>query len=81
MAKRIFIAVGASTLAALLCASVALADASDAGYGGQGGGTEKPVESGGSLPFTGLDLALLVGGGVLLLSVGFVLRRVTRARI
>ena len=32
----------------------------------------------GSLPFTGLDLALLVGGGCVLLGTGVVVRRLTR---
>ena len=32
----------------------------------------------GTLPFTGMDLGLLVVGGGALLSVGFVLRRLTR---
>jgi len=42
--------------------------------------TCQPLEppSSGSLPFTGIDLGLLVAGGGALLSVGFVLRRVTR---
>ena len=34
----------------------------------------------GGLPFTGFDLALLTVGGALLLSVGFGLRRVARAK-
>jgi hypothetical protein len=35
---------------------------------------------GGSLPFTGIDLALIVGGALLLLLVGGGLRRFSRAR-
>jgi hypothetical protein len=34
---------------------------------------------GGSLPFTGLDVALLVGAGGLLIAAGFGMRRLTRA--
>jgi hypothetical protein len=34
---------------------------------------------GGSLPFTGLDVALLVGAGGMLVAVGFAMRRLTRA--
>jgi hypothetical protein len=34
---------------------------------------------GGNLPFTGLDVALLVGGGALLLLMGLGMRRLTRA--
>jgi len=33
---------------------------------------------GAELPFTGLDLGLVVGGGVLLLALGFGVRRVSR---
>jgi hypothetical protein len=54
------------------------------GYGG-GGGVQNEVGgavdaqgSGGSLPFTGLDLALLVVGGVTLLVAGMGLRRAVR---
>jgi hypothetical protein len=39
--------------------------------GGSGGG--------GSLPFTGLDVALLVGAGGLLVAAGFGMRRLSRA--
>lgn len=53
------------------------------GYGGNGGNVQNEVSQGaaqgaaskGSLPFTGLDLALLVVGGVSLLVVGAGLRR------
>ena len=37
-----------------------------------------PSESG-SLPFTGMDLALLAGAGVVLLSLGLGMRKLTRA--
>jgi hypothetical protein len=54
------------------------------GYGG-GGGVQNEVNEGalnatgsGSLPFTGLDLALLVIGGVTLLVAGAGLRRAVR---
>jgi hypothetical protein len=40
--------------------------------GGAGGG-------GGSLPFTGLDIALLLGAGGVLLAAGLGMRRLTRA--
>ena len=62
-------------------ASVALAqEPTQSGYGGTGGNIQGDVEGGGSLPFTGLDLLLLVGAGALLLAAGFTLRRVGRAR-
>lgn len=68
-------------LASLVMASVALAqDPTQSGYGGTGGNIQGDVEGGGSLPFTGLDLVLLVGAGALLLAAGFTLRRVGRAR-
>ncbi|HEY7453281.1 MAG TPA: hypothetical protein VH683_01865 [Thermoleophilaceae bacterium] len=41
----------------------------DQGSGGGGGG---------SLPFTGLDMALLAGAGALLVAAGFGVRRLTR---
>lgn len=55
------------------------------GYGGKGG-VQNEVSQGalnatagkGSLPFTGLDLALLVVGGMTLLLVGAGLRRATK---
>ena len=57
------------------------------GYISNGGGAQGDVESGvggaasaGSLPFTGLDLALIVVGGMALLVTGFLLRRAGRSR-
>jgi hypothetical protein len=54
--------------------------------GGGGDGTPPssttPVSqasSGGSLPFTGLDVALLAGAGGLLVAAGFGMRRLTRS--
>jgi hypothetical protein len=52
--------------------------------GGGGGPGEGPTEGGdgadegSALPFTGLDLALLLGGGGLLLTAGFGMRRLAR---
>jgi hypothetical protein len=50
--------------------------------GGQQGGEESsttpPVQSSGGLPFTGLDLALIAFGGLLLLAFGAGLRRFAR---
>jgi hypothetical protein len=79
---------GGGVLAYLATASVALAqDPTQSGYGGTGGNIQGGVEGGasggtgsGSLPFTGLDLLLLVGAGVLLLAAGLTMRRVGRAR-
>ncbi len=50
--------------------------------GGGGGGETSPVstsDEGGSLPFTGLDLALLAAAGGLLAAAGLGMRRLTRA--
>jgi hypothetical protein len=63
--------------------AAALAGSVKAGYGGGAGvqnevGQTAGVAAGGSLPFTGLDLALLVIGGLMLLVVGMVLRRAVK---
>jgi hypothetical protein len=88
MVKRLYVICG-GVLAYLVTASVALAqDPTQSGYGGTGGNIQGGVEGGGtgggsgsgSLPFTGLDLLLLVGAGVLLVAAGLTLRRVGRAR-
>jgi hypothetical protein len=78
----------------LVVAAPAVAQtASQNGYSGTGGQVQAQVddpsttpvastESGGgdgSLPFTGLDLALLAGAGVVLVGAGIGMRRVTRA--
>jgi hypothetical protein len=54
----------------------------DEGTGGTGGTGEAAAnttsgDTGGSLPFTGLDLSLIAGGGVLLLAAGIAMRRLT----
>jgi hypothetical protein len=56
------------------------------GYGGNAGGVQNEVSQGavhaaaskGTLPFTGIDLALLVVGGLSLVVVGAGLRRASR---
>ena len=56
------------------------------GGGGGGGGTptetvavqQGVADNGGSLPFTGLELGLVVLAGIGLVSLGFVMRRQTR---
>jgi hypothetical protein len=55
--------------------------ATDSGGGGGGGSTASTASTGstGSLPFTGLDVALLAGAGLLLAGAGLGMRRLTRA--
>jgi putative cell wall-binding protein len=48
--------------------------------GGGGSGTVADTGGGGSLPFTGLQLALIVGAGVGLLGAGVAMRRASRFR-
>ncbi|HEU4449427.1 MAG TPA: hypothetical protein VFR63_05545 [Gaiellaceae bacterium] len=83
--KRRLWQMGTVVLAYFVTASVALAqDPTQSGYGGVGGNIQGDVEGtvgaggGGSLPFTGLDLVLLVGAGVLLVAAGLTLRRLGR---
>lgn len=67
---------------ALVLAPSALGSPVEQGYGGNAAvqGEVAQVGAGGALPFTGLDLALLAIGSVLLLAVGVALRRAARAR-
>jgi hypothetical protein len=74
-----------AAVVALVWASAAFAqDAynSDAGdvQGQIGGGAAGSDGGGGALPFTGLDLFLLVGAGAVLLTGGLVLRRLAKAK-
>jgi hypothetical protein len=48
--------------------------------GGSVKGGNETIGRGGTLPFTGFDLALIVGGALFLLVVGGGLRRVSRSR-
>ena len=79
--KKLVIFGGAALTGLMVAAPAALAQDSGSvvdGYGGCQGGIQSDVDGGGSLPFTGLDLGLLIGGGLLLLAVGFGLRRLAR---
>ena len=49
-----------------------------AGGGGDGGGSAGDGDEGSSLPFTGLDLALIAGSGLLLVGAGVGMRVMTR---
>ena len=51
----------------------------DTAQGGQSPTTVSAEDDGGALPFTGADLALLLGAGVLLALAGVGMRRLTRA--
>lgn len=70
-------------ITSVLTAAPAFAQSDVAGYGGQGGQVESAVGetgSGGSaLPFTGLELGMLVALAVTLALVGYGLRRLTHA--
>ena len=48
------------------------------GTAGTGNGSTTATTSAGTLPFTGLDVVLLVAGGGTLLGAGFVVRRLSR---
>jgi len=72
--------------AGLVFAAVAVAGlgTSLAAYGGEGGNAQANVEAGAvgspaSLPFTGLNLALIAVAGVALIATGLVLRRRSRS--
>jgi hypothetical protein len=73
-------------LAALAFAPAALG-AAQQGYQGFGGNVQSQVQKSGSartgvagLPFTGLDLALIVGGGLGLVLAGGAIRRLSTNR-
>jgi hypothetical protein len=81
MKLRCFLLAVPSVLA--IAPTAALAGSVKAGYGGGAGvqnevGQAAGVAAGGSLPFTGLDLALLVIGGLMLLVLGMFLRRAAK---
>ena len=63
-----------------IAASAALAKKPPPGYQGTGGAVQTTVESGGSLPFTGMDLGLLIGGGLMMILVGAGLRKLSRVK-
>jgi hypothetical protein len=91
---KTIISIFAATVLALALATSAFAQSSQDGYidnkgqiqaqvdnGGPGGSGTTPVatDSGGSLPFTGLDLAMLAVAGGVLVAAGFGMRRLTRS--
>jgi hypothetical protein len=86
---KTIIAVFAVLALSLALATTAYGQSSVQGYNDQAGQVQSDVEgsdqagvneaSGGSLPFTGLDVALLAGAGALLGAAGYGMRRLTRA--
>jgi hypothetical protein len=81
--KRISALVGVLGVLALFGPSAAMAAGSSTcqGYNSQTCGpvtTTTSTASSGTLPFTGLDVVLLVAGGGTLLGTGFVIRRLSR---
>ena len=80
---RLLAVLSSTVLVFLTTAAVAFAGGpAQSGYGGGGGAVQGEVQRGGgdSLPLTGLDLGLLVGGGVMLLLLGGSLWRLTREK-
>ena len=81
--KRITALVGVLFALAILAPSAAMASSSTCqAYNQQTcppiSTTVTTTSSAGSLPFTGLDVVLLVAGGGTLLAAGFVVRRLSR---
>jgi hypothetical protein len=81
-----FLGFGVAVAAALVLAAGALA-AKPPAYQGNGGQVQGKVQQGavsaaksGTLPFTGLDLALFAAGGIALVLVGASMRRAGRRR-
>ena len=70
----------ASLFAFLVAVPSALASSAQTVYGGSAGASEMQVSSSGTLPFTGLDLVLLAGGGILLVLTGVALYLISRPR-
>jgi hypothetical protein len=91
---KTIISVVAVLALSLTLATAAFGQSSVSGYNGQAGQVQSDVQGdtnaqpvvanssggggGGSLPFTGLDVALLVGAGGLLIVAGLGMRRLTR---
>jgi hypothetical protein len=77
-----------AVITALVAAPAAIAGSVQSGYEGGAGVQNQVSQAGevqgaaaaGSLPFTGLDLALLVIGGLGLLVIGMVVRRAAAKR-
>jgi hypothetical protein len=86
--RRIFVG-SAAFVIVLATSAVALAGGSSllGQYGGAAGQVQNQVVTahsgvrpGGTLPFTGLDLALVVAAGIVLVLTGWLIRRAGRAK-
>jgi len=85
MISRMWVCGGAALAVALVWATGAIAQSpAEGGYGGEGGNVQEGVAggdaAGGALPFTGLDLLLMVAAAALLISAGLTMRRLARAK-
>lgn len=86
---KLKVIIGMLTTALVAAPSAFAVGSAQSVYGGTAGVSQEQVQaanhaatvsSSGSLPFTGLDLMLLVGGGMLLLLTGIALYLVSRPR-
>jgi hypothetical protein len=89
--KRLLLIVSAFSIALVLAGSAFAGGSLTSGYGGKASGVQAEVKSAvksapahavaaRTLPFTGVDLTLIVAGGFVLLLAGFGLRRAGRER-
>lgn len=83
--RRIVVLVGAVFVAVMSFAAAALGAApTDRVYGGEGGNVVQDVSGevagGSTLPFTGLDLLVMVVAAALLVGAGLTIRRMARAK-
>jgi hypothetical protein len=77
--KRFCVLVGVLGILAMMAPSLAAASSTCQGYSPQlCGSVTTSTTSSSTLPFTGLDVVLLVAGGGTLLAAGFVVRRLSR---
>ena len=83
---RHFVGITATVLALAFAGTSLAADPTVRAYGGQAGAIQRELQTPtkdqpGRLPFTGLDLGLLLGGGMVLLLVGGSLWRLGREKV
>lgn len=80
--KRLYGSFGVMVLLAGIVVGAAAAGGSTSvnGYGGVAGNIQSTVKSGGTLPFTGLDLGLIAAVAAAALVAGLVMRRLAHPR-